>query len=121
MDIRAAEISEILKGQIKNFGAEAEVSEVGQVLSIGGVPLILSEFIPADEANTGLYTGSGTYGSIVIGDTGGWRWDVVSALESDWEVSEQHRGAVYIGRKRNYRLTKATASGDKPAAVIYYL
>jgi len=35
MDIRAAEISEILKGQIKNFGAEAEVSEVGQVLSIG--------------------------------------------------------------------------------------
>ncbi|MFC3674768.1 F0F1 ATP synthase subunit alpha [Ferrovibrio xuzhouensis] len=35
MDIRAAEISEILKTQIKNFGAEAEVSEVGQVLSIG--------------------------------------------------------------------------------------
>src|SRR3546814_3417181 len=35
MDIRAAEISEILKMQIKNFGAEAEVSEVGQVLSIG--------------------------------------------------------------------------------------
>jgi F-type H+-transporting ATPase subunit alpha len=35
MDIRAAEISEILKSQIKNFGAEAEVSEVGQVLSIG--------------------------------------------------------------------------------------
>ena len=35
MDIRAAEISEILKNQIKNFGAEAEVSEVGQVLSIG--------------------------------------------------------------------------------------
>lgn len=35
MDIRAAEISEILKTQIKNFGTEAEVSEVGQVLSIG--------------------------------------------------------------------------------------
>ena len=35
MDIRAAEISEILKQQIKNFGAEAEVSEVGQVLSVG--------------------------------------------------------------------------------------
>ncbi len=35
MDIRAAEISEILKSQIKNFGAEAEVSEVGQVLSVG--------------------------------------------------------------------------------------
>ncbi|MEZ6028700.1 MAG: F0F1 ATP synthase subunit alpha [Hyphomonadaceae bacterium] len=35
MDIRAAEISEILKSQIKNFGAEAEVSDVGQVLSVG--------------------------------------------------------------------------------------
>ena len=35
MDIRAAEISAILKEQIKNFGAEAEVSEVGQVLSVG--------------------------------------------------------------------------------------
>ncbi|RLQ88955.1 F0F1 ATP synthase subunit alpha [Notoacmeibacter ruber] len=35
MDIRASEISEILKNQIKNFGQEAEVSEVGQVLSVG--------------------------------------------------------------------------------------
>ncbi len=35
MDIRAAEISSILKDQIKNFGKEAEVSEIGQVLSVG--------------------------------------------------------------------------------------
>ncbi|MFD1704046.1 F0F1 ATP synthase subunit alpha [Methylopila henanensis] len=35
MDIRAAEITAILKDQIQNFGQEAEVSEVGQVLSIG--------------------------------------------------------------------------------------
>ena len=35
MDIRAAEISAILKEQIQNFGKEAEVSEVGQVLSVG--------------------------------------------------------------------------------------
>jgi F-type H+-transporting ATPase subunit alpha len=35
MDIRAAEISSILKTQIANFGSEAEVSEVGQVLSVG--------------------------------------------------------------------------------------
>jgi F-type H+/Na+-transporting ATPase subunit alpha len=35
MDIRAAEISAILKEQIKNFGREAEVTEVGQVLSVG--------------------------------------------------------------------------------------
>ena len=35
MDIRAAEISGILKEQIANFVAEAEVAEVGQVLSVG--------------------------------------------------------------------------------------
>ena len=35
MDIRAAEISDIIKRQIKDFGAEAEVSEIGQVLSVG--------------------------------------------------------------------------------------
>ncbi len=35
MEIRAAEISAILKEQIANFGTEAEVAEVGQVLSVG--------------------------------------------------------------------------------------
>ena len=35
MEIRAAEISAILKNQIENFGSESEVSEVGQVLSGG--------------------------------------------------------------------------------------
>ncbi len=35
MGIQAAEISAILKDQIKNFGAEAEVAEVGRVLSVG--------------------------------------------------------------------------------------
>src|SRR6201746_1675517 len=35
MDIRAAEISAILKSQIANFGEEADVSDVGQLLSVG--------------------------------------------------------------------------------------
>ena len=35
MDLRAAEISAILKEQIASFGTEAEVAEVGQVLSVG--------------------------------------------------------------------------------------
>src|ERR1700759_3917393 len=35
MDIQPAEISAILKREIQNFGAEAEVSEIGQVLSVG--------------------------------------------------------------------------------------
>src|SRR3954463_593646 len=35
MNIQPAQISTILKREIQNFGAEAEVSEVGQVLSVG--------------------------------------------------------------------------------------
>src|SRR6185295_16788900 len=35
MDIRAAEISRVIRDQIANFDADAEVSEVGTVLSVG--------------------------------------------------------------------------------------
>ncbi len=35
MDIRAAEISKVIKDQIANFGTDATVSEVGSVLSVG--------------------------------------------------------------------------------------
>src|ERR1700691_4730339 len=35
MNIQPAEISSILKREIQNFGVEAQVSEVGQVLSVG--------------------------------------------------------------------------------------
>ena len=35
MDIRAAEISKVIKDQIASFGTEAQVSEVGSVLSVG--------------------------------------------------------------------------------------
>ena len=35
MDIRASEISSILKNEIANFGNEADVAEVGTVLSVG--------------------------------------------------------------------------------------
>lgn len=35
MDIRAAEISEVITRQITNFGSMADVAEIGQVLSVG--------------------------------------------------------------------------------------
>jgi F-type H+-transporting ATPase subunit alpha len=35
MEIRAAEISKVIRDQIANFGTDAEVSEVGSVLSVG--------------------------------------------------------------------------------------
>ena len=35
MEINPSEVTKILKEQIKNFGGKAEVTEVGQVLSVG--------------------------------------------------------------------------------------
>ena len=39
MEIRAAEISKVIKDQIAGFGTEAQVSEVGSVLSVGDIVL----------------------------------------------------------------------------------
>src|SRR5204863_105072 len=51
MDIRAAEISAILKSQIANFGEEVDVSDVGQVLSVGdGILNMKSINATADES-----------------------------------------------------------------------
>ena len=35
MEIRAAEISDIIRGQIKDYEKKVEVSETGSVLSVG--------------------------------------------------------------------------------------
>lgn len=41
----------------------------GRILTIGGMPLYTSLFMQNDQAATGLYTGSGTYASVLIVDT----------------------------------------------------
>jgi F-type H+/Na+-transporting ATPase subunit alpha len=81
MDIRAAEISAILKDQIRNFGQEAEVSEVGQVLSVGdGIARVygldnvqageLVEF-PGGLAGMALNLETDNVGVVIFGDDRG--------------------------------------------------
>jgi len=81
MDIRAAEISAILKDQIKNFGNEAEVSEIGQVLSVGdGIARVygldnvqageLVEF-PGGIAGMALNLETDNVGVVIFGDDRG--------------------------------------------------
>jgi F-type H+/Na+-transporting ATPase subunit alpha len=78
MEIRAAEISAILKDQIANFGNEADVAEVGQVLSIGdGIARVygldkvqageMVEF-PNGEKGLALNLESDNVGVVVFGD-----------------------------------------------------
>ncbi len=81
MDIRAAEISAILKDQIKNFGKEAQVSEIGQVLAVGdGIARVygldnvqageLVEF-PGGIAGMALNLETDNVGVVIFGDDRG--------------------------------------------------
>src|ERR687883_2126430 len=83
MDIRAAEISRVIRDQIANFDAEAEVSEVGTVLSVGdGIARIygldkvqageMVEF-PNGERGLALNLESDNVGVVVFGDDSGIR------------------------------------------------
>ena len=78
MDIRAAEISAILKSQIASFGVEADVSDVGQVLSVGdGIARIhgldnvqageMIEF-PGNTFGLALNLERDSVGAVVLGD-----------------------------------------------------
>ena len=49
MEINPSEVTKILKEQIKKFGDKAEVTEVGQVLSVGDGICLLYTSDAADE------------------------------------------------------------------------
>jgi len=83
MDIRPAEISAILKQQIAEFGTEADVAEVGQVLSVGdGIARIygldkvqageMVEF-PNGTKGMALNLESDNVGVVIFGDDSGIR------------------------------------------------
>ncbi|MDE2164724.1 MAG: F0F1 ATP synthase subunit alpha [Alphaproteobacteria bacterium] len=83
MEIRAAEISAILKKQIAEFGTEADVAEVGQVLSVGdGIARVygldkvqageLVEF-PSGVKGMALNLETDNVGVVIFGDDSGIR------------------------------------------------
>ena len=109
MDIRAAEISAILKEQIKNFGAEADVSDVGQVLSVGdGIARVygldevqageLVEF-PGGVKGMALNLERDNVGVVIFGDDRGIReGDTVKRLGS---IVDAPVGKALLGRVVN--------------------
>jgi F-type H+-transporting ATPase subunit alpha len=97
MDIRPAEIANILKQQIENFGTDAAVSEVGQVLSVGdGVARVygldnvqageMVEF-PGGIRGMALNLESDNVGVVIFGDDSGIKeGDTVKRTNSIVEV-----------------------------------
>ena len=109
MDIRAAEISNILKKQIKGFGTEAKVSDVGQVLSVGdGIARIygldnvgageMVEF-PGGIKGMALNLESDNVGAVIFGDDRGIKeGDTVKRLG---EIVDVPVGMGLLGRVVN--------------------
>jgi len=109
MDIRAAEISSILKKQIKGFGTEAKVSDVGQVLSVGdGIARIygldnvgageMVEF-PGGIKGMALNLESDNVGAVIFGDDRGIKeGDTVKRLG---EIVDVPVGMGLLGRVVN--------------------
>ncbi|MGC2857593.1 F0F1 ATP synthase subunit alpha [Novispirillum sp. DQ9] len=110
MEIRAAEISAILKEQIANFGTEAEAAEVGQVLSVGdGIARIygldkvqageMVEF-PGGVKGMALNLESDNVGAVIFGDdTGIKEGDIVKRTNAivDVPVGMELLGRVVDG------------------------
>ena len=109
MDIRAAEISNILKKQIKGFGSQAKVSDVGQVLSVGdGIARIygldnvrageMVEF-PGGIKGMALNLESDNVGVVIFGDDRGIKeGDTVKRLG---EIVDVPVGKALLGRVVN--------------------
>jgi F-type H+-transporting ATPase subunit alpha len=110
MEIRAAEISAILKEQIANFGTEAEAAEVGTVLSVGdGIARIygldkvqageMVEF-PGGVRGMALNLENDNVGVVIFGDDSGIReGDTVKRTQSivDVPVGKELLGRVVDG------------------------
>jgi hypothetical protein len=91
-------LSEVLT--LEKFGPNATILS-GQLASLFGSPIVVSRFVTADLAATGLYTGSSSYSGVLAVHRGAWatyqkRGQVV---EVDKEISSGHYEVVGSIRK----------------------
>ncbi len=123
MEIRAAEISAILKQQIAGFGSEADVAEVGQVLSVGdGIARVygldkvqageMVEF-PNGMKGMALNLELDNVGVVIFGDDSGIReGDTVKRTGSIVDVPVG-RGLLGPGRRRARQPDRRQGAADR--------
>lgn len=83
----------------------------GQVASIGGMPIIVSDFMTADLASTGLFTATGATSGYVIANLDRFRvydWRNLT-MESDKDISRQAWQVVATTRQLFTTIDDATA------------
>lgn len=107
---------------VDKFGDRATLV-TGQLGQVGNTPVTVSEFLPKEfDTSSGLRTGSNNGNVAVYANPQAMTmWDMEPADGGEYDVSEPHKGARYLGRTATRQLTFNVPSGDKPCAFIYNL
>lgn len=101
------------------FGPRA-FNAAGVVGAIAGKQVQISEFLPKEfDTSTGMYTGNNLGNLIIQWNPRAWVIYEMDSADADYDVSEPHRGARYIGRNMTAVLSCEAVSGEKPVAVLY--
>lgn len=92
----------------------------GEVGSIGGKPVIISEFL-ADEfdSTNGLFTGSNTSSEFVYVDPSAYDYWELAEGADDYDAMYPERGAQYVGKVRRGVLSPNCVSGETPCALLF--
>jgi len=98
----------------------AATINAGQIATIAGTPIVLSECMGKDfDTTTGLYTGSNKGNSAVYVRPAGWYHAEEANRADDWDVTEAHRRARYIGFQRSGILVHDGLSTQTDAVALY--
>lgn len=104
---------------VDKAGATATIL-AGQIGSIAGTPIVISECMGKDfDTTTGLYTGSNKGNAAVYIRPAGWVHYEETGRADDWDVTEAHRRARYIGFQRFGVLVHDGLSTQTDAVALY--
>ena len=102
---------------VDKFGPNASILR-GQVAAVGGVPIVMTRWLTADLAATGLYTGSGAKSGVVVADRSAFRIYSRRALmiESAKDITRGQYNMVATSRRT---FTTLSASSRKVSMFGY--
>lgn len=90
----------------------------GEVGKYAGASVVLSQFLAAEYASTGLYTGSGSLDTSILVNPAGFSLRELAAGESDYDAAYPEKGARYVGMVRRVNFVCKSLSTEAPVATI---
>ncbi len=106
---------------VQNYGDRATL-HTGEIGSIGGKPVIISEFMTNDvDSTSGFYTGSNASTSMLYVDLDAYTYYEHTPGSDDYDALYPERGAQYVGQVRRGLLAQNCVSTETPCALLYNL